>query len=82
MTFTQLQEKIGTQNESEWHQHPNGGGWVHNTASVCESVYISESAIVMARCKLGEGCELGIGDGQSNFENKSINNTFLQKGTQ
>jgi hypothetical protein len=29
-----------TVNESEWHQHPKGGGWVQNTAHVDESAMV------------------------------------------
>ena len=32
--------------ESEQHQHPNGGGWVANTASVEKTVYVSPNAWV------------------------------------
>jgi len=34
MTFKELQEIHGPQVEAEWHQHKNGGGWVHNSAKV------------------------------------------------
>ena len=48
MTFLELQEKIGTQNKADWHQHKNGEGWVHKEAQVNDSVYIGENAIVFS----------------------------------
>jgi hypothetical protein len=40
MTFQELQNKIGTQIEYDWHHHKNGGGWVHqNARNVSESVW-------------------------------------------
>jgi len=29
-----------------WHQHPNGGGWVENTATVADSAYLGDSSAV------------------------------------
>jgi|GEM_PF-4367056 len=29
-----------------WHQHPNGGGWVENTASVEPTAFVGEDAQV------------------------------------
>jgi len=46
MKFSELQEKIGTQIESDWHQHKNGGGWIHKSAKVDASAFIGGSAIV------------------------------------
>ena len=48
MTFKELQEKIGPQVESEWHQHTNGGGWVHKSATVSDSAYIGDNAVVLS----------------------------------
>ena len=48
MTFKELEQKIGTQNESEWHQHKNGGGWVRNGAKIDDSACIGEGAIVFS----------------------------------
>ena len=40
ITFEQLQAKLGPLNKSEWHQHPNGNGWVQNTAAVEDTAYV------------------------------------------
>ena len=31
---------------SDWHQHPNGGGWVYKTAKVEESAYLHSTSVV------------------------------------
>ena len=46
MNFAELQEKIGAQNKKDWHQHKNGGGWVHKNAIVVAELFIGEQAIV------------------------------------
>ena len=58
MTFEQLIEKLGTQNESEWHQHANGGGWVQNTANVDASAYVGESAIVLQNARVSGNAQV------------------------
>jgi carbonic anhydrase/acetyltransferase-like protein (isoleucine patch superfamily) len=49
MTFEQLQEKIGTQDQADWSQHENGGGWVHKSAKVEKTAFIGNNAIVWGR---------------------------------
>lgn len=46
MTLEQLQQIVPYATAETWHQHPNGGGWVQNTATVAETAYIGEGAIV------------------------------------
>ena len=46
MTFEQLKEKIGTADPADWHQHKNGGGWIHASARVDESAIVGKDAIV------------------------------------
>lgn len=61
MIFEQLQEKIGQQDKTDWHQHSNGGGWVHKSATVDASAYIGENAIVLSgedTCALPYTCAL------------------------
>lgn len=45
MTFTELQQKIGPQNENDWTQHKDGG-WVYKSAKVSQTASVSENAIV------------------------------------
>jgi len=42
ITFNELQNKLPwlTIKEGEWHQHPNGNGWVQNTATVHASACV------------------------------------------
>ena len=46
MTIEQLQKIFPTAAIDTWHQHPNGGGWVQNTAKVDDSAHVSGSARV------------------------------------
>lgn len=48
MNFQELQNKIGTQNKNEWHQHKNGGGWVNIKAKIDDSVFVGENAIIFS----------------------------------
>lgn len=41
------------------HQHPNGGGWVANTASVEVSVYVGPDAQVSGKCSRSPLCISG-----------------------
>jgi UDP-3-O-[3-hydroxymyristoyl] glucosamine N-acyltransferase len=38
--------------EDEQHKHKNGGGWVSNTATVADSVYIGEHALVYGQAEI------------------------------
>ena len=46
MTFQELEEKLGKQDPSQWHQHSNGGGWVKNSATVESSARVFGNALV------------------------------------
>ena len=46
MNFEQLKEKFPEATKKTWHQHPNGKGWVENTASVAETAFVGENAVV------------------------------------
>ena len=46
MTLQDLQKLFPEASESTWHQHPNGGGWVENTARVDASAYVGPDAVV------------------------------------
>lgn len=43
---------ITTLKDDEQHQHPNGLGWVANTAKVDKSVYVGPHAIVYGQAEL------------------------------
>ena len=32
--------------ENEWHPHPNGGGWVKNTATVPRTIFVGPDAVI------------------------------------
>ena len=46
MTLEQLQSIFPHATAYTWHQHPNGGGWVQNTAKVAETAWVYENARV------------------------------------
>lgn len=47
MTFSALNEKYNNSlNQSDWHQHKNGNGWVYKDAKISDAVFIGELAIV------------------------------------
>ena len=52
MTFDELQEVIGPQDKSGWHQHKNGGGWVQNSVKIDKSCLVGESAIVFGNAQV------------------------------
>ena len=50
--FSYVQTFLPDAIESEWHQHPNGNGWVENTALVDKNAFIGESALVFGNAKV------------------------------
>jgi len=46
MTLKELQERFPDATEETWHHHPNGDGWVQNTALVSDTAYIGPDAMV------------------------------------
>ena len=44
MTLQELQNEFPDATDATWHQHPNGGGWVENTAHVY--AYVGPDAVV------------------------------------
>lgn len=49
MTFEQLKELFPKATLETWHQHPNGGGWVQNTASVEDAAFVGRDAVVFEK---------------------------------
>jgi|APGre2960657404_1045060.scaffolds.fasta_scaffold66253_1 hypothetical protein len=46
MDLEQLQQIFPGATADTWHQHPNGGGWVQNTAKVYETAWVGKDAVV------------------------------------
>jgi len=46
MTFEDLKRIFPNATLETWHQHPNGGGWVENTATVEDTAYVGPDALV------------------------------------
>ena len=45
MNYKQLEQKMGTQIESDWHQ-ASGGGWIHKSAKVANENMVQGDSIV------------------------------------
>jgi hypothetical protein len=68
MTLEQLQRIFPDATSDTWHQHPNGGGWVQNTAKVAETAYIGEYAIVVENAMEFENAKIkAIKEGRLNL---------------
>ena len=50
MSFQELANKfsLDLSDKKNWHQHKNGGGWVHNTAKVDDTAFIGEAAVIFS----------------------------------
>lgn len=46
MNLKELQKLHPNANKDTWHIHPNGGGWVENTAIVEDTVFVSEDSTI------------------------------------
>jgi hypothetical protein len=53
MTLKELQKSFPDATAETWHQHPNGGGWVQNTAHVAASAWVAENARVAGNAWVG-----------------------------
>jgi len=65
MTFDELQKIIGKQDQTCWHQHKNGGGWVENSASVDDSAQVCDNALVYGNAQVSGDAWVS-GDAQVN----------------
>ena len=52
MTLTELQKIFPSATAETWHQHPNGGGWVENTARVSGDAWVFGDAQVFGDDKV------------------------------
>ena len=43
------------------HRHPNGGGWIADSAAIDNTTFVHETACVGPRCRLGQDCRIGDG---------------------
>ena len=57
----QLKSKFPDATLETWHTHPNGGGWVQNTASVSASAFVGPNAIVSGNAQVSGNAEV-VGD--------------------
>jgi len=52
MTLDELQKRFPDATAETWHQHPNGGGWVENTAIVDATAYVGTGATICGRARI------------------------------
>lgn len=50
--LAELRERFPKVPANAWHRHPNGGGWVQDTAYVEESAYIGPEAVVCGQARV------------------------------
>ena len=65
MKWTEMRERCPWLPESgnDYHQHENGGGWVHNTAEVDKTAHIGDGTVIGVNALIGEGAEISINKG-------------------
>ena len=51
MNYTELEQKLGKQIQSDWHQ-ASGGGWIHKNAKVENEDNIRDNVIVKGKAKV------------------------------
>jgi len=52
MTKTKLEKTLAKQDLTGFHKHPNGGGWVEDTARVADTAYVGPDARVSGHAKV------------------------------
>jgi len=63
MTLKELQTLFSDANKKTWHQHPNGKGWIQNTAKVANTVWIGPNALVYGNAQIYDNVRV-YGDAQ------------------
>ena len=58
MTLEELQKIIPSATAETWHQHPNGGGWVHNLATVSATAYVGGNARVYGNAQVYDNAQV------------------------
>ena len=51
MNYIELEQKLGKQNEADWHQ-ASGGGWIYKDSKVDNEANIQDNAIVMSSARV------------------------------
>jgi len=52
LTLKELQKLRPYATKETWHIHPNGGGWIENTAIVEDTVYVSEDSTIAGQAEV------------------------------
>lgn len=53
ITLSELKTLFPNASHKTWHQHPNGSGWVENTATVDKTAYIEYDCLVCDHARVG-----------------------------
>ena len=56
--LVKLKSKFPDATLETWHVHPNGGGWVQNTASVSASAFVGPDAIVSGNARVSDHAQI------------------------
>lgn len=55
ITLAELQQEFPDATADTWHQHPKGRGWVENTATVYEQVFVGPGVVVSGHVQIHYG---------------------------
>lgn len=58
MTLEELQAIFPDATEETWHRHPNGCGWVQNTATVADTAYVGPYALVYGNAQVYDNAKI------------------------
>jgi len=56
--FSHVSNFSERERESDWHRHPLGGGWVKNTASVDDEVFVGPKSVVFDEAIIKDGTSI------------------------
>jgi len=57
--LAELKPKFPDATLETWHTHPNGGGWVQNTAKVADTAFVGPDAIVSGNAEVSDKAVVG-----------------------
>ena len=79
MNIEELKKRLGQNKEVNpdlWHRHPNGGGWVENTAHVDKTAIVEENAVVYDNARVTG--DAGVCDNAMVYGNAILDGTTLR----
>lgn len=56
--LAKLQSLVPSSAEADWHQHPNGMGWVYKTATAAPTSFIGPGAVVYGNARVSDSAQV------------------------